>query len=106
MNHEDFIKLLRTQLKSVYEMSRDGKPDVKQKHRVEGLLQAGMLLGVFSKEFSEAMIEEIHQDVFGMSVQARRDSNIALEVLKETDPDSYYDTPTFERKLIRQGKKP
>jgi hypothetical protein len=98
MDREDFIGYCSEQLKHLFSSTKNGKPDIRLKHRTEGLMQAGELLGAISRKESSELIEKIHYDVFGESTADRAKRKKLLTELKKSSPDEYFEIPAIERR--------
>lgn len=98
MDREDFVEYCSEQLKRVFSSTKNGKPDIKLKHRTEGLMQAGELLGVITREESSELIERMHYDVFCESISDRAKRKKLLTELKHSSPDEYFEIPAIERR--------
>lgn len=98
MDKTTFIEQCRQQLSAVYTNSKIGRPDDAMKHRTEGFIHAGQVLGVISRKEAGDIIESTHLDVFGESVEQRRGRKASYERLKTDAPDEYYEIPAIERR--------
>ena len=58
MEKKAFIEYCAQQLNQVFTATKQGKPDLKLKHQTEGLLRAGELLDIVSREQAAALIEK------------------------------------------------
>ena len=97
MNKNKFILEIELRLKKIFMASRDGfKVSLSEKHRNEGFLQAGVFMGFISNEELYEKMNNIHVDVFGISIEEK----IKEDKLKwkEGGVDySLYDIPVFIR---------
>jgi hypothetical protein len=98
MEKEAFVQYCAQQLNQVFNATKKGKPDSKLKHRCEGLMLAGELLGVISRAESSELIEKQHFEVFGESCLQRAKRKKTLQELKKTSPDEYFEIPAIERR--------
>lgn len=98
MNREEYIEYCRQELVTSFKNTHSGKRDDKQKHRTEGLLQAARLLGVIDSDDVNQLIEDEHFNVFGETVQERKERKKSLAELKEVSPDDYFSIPAIERR--------
>ncbi len=98
MNEKQLIEHWRKDLRVILQLTKDGKPDDKKKHRAEGFLYAIRMAGLISSDEATRIIEEVHYQVFGESVEQRKERKDALRILKAEDPDAYFAIPTIERK--------
>ena len=62
------------------------------------MFQAARLLGVMTSAEIKETYEQVHQDVFGESIEARRARKSLLSKMKTESPDDYFDIPAIERK--------
>lgn len=91
-----FVADLQKQLQEIYEnLKIQGHMPSQQKSRAEGYMLAGLRFGLVDKSALEMLMEEVHQGVFGMSIQERRLMEIKGEQF-EVDW-SYYDKPITQR---------
>lgn len=97
MDKAHFLQHARQELLQVFENSKQYQKDNRQKHRIEGFLYAGQLLGVVTAVEAKALMEEAHFQVFGETTEQRaeRKANL-LEALQRGD-DAYIDIPSYER---------
>lgn len=93
-----FIEACTTQLVNLYTASKEGKNVDADKYRVQGFMHAGELLGVISKKQGQALIADLHFQVFGETIDERARRKNKLEALKESDPDAYIEIPAIERR--------
>ena len=71
-----------------YERTRD---------KLDGFMQAGIVIGVASKQELQDVIDKEHMDKFGITIKQRR-AELKLEN-KESEIDwDIYDTPTIHRR--------
>ncbi|MEP1383487.1 MAG: hypothetical protein ABJJ44_02815 [Paraglaciecola sp.] len=98
MDKIEFVAFCESQLKRVFNLTKQGKPDTKQKHRVEGVLLAGEMLGVIDRLESSELMEKAHLEVFGETLAARTERKQAHAKLKALSPDDYFDIPAIERR--------
>ena len=102
MNNEEettkFLEACTTQLVNLYNASKEGKNVDADKYRVQGFMNAGELLGVISKGEGQALIADLHLQVFGETIDERAKRKSKLEALKASDPDAYIEIPAIERR--------
>ena len=98
LNKVDFLRACHEQLVRVYSKAQAGTPDDRLKHRAEGFIHAGQVIGLITAEEALAIIESTHRDVFGETVQQRRARKASLAELKQHSPDVYYEIPAIERR--------
>ena len=95
---QQFIDFCESQLTEVFELVKQGKPDAKLKHRTEGLLLAGEMLGTLNSVQASELMEKAHLKVFKETLQERTARKKSLAELKTKSPDDYYDIPAIERR--------
>ena len=93
-----FINACTEQLISLYTASKDGKNVDADKYRAQGFMRAGELMGLISKEQGQALIADLHFQVFGETIDERTTRKRKLNALKESDPDAYIEIPAIERR--------
>lgn len=98
MDKQAFIQYCAEQVKAVFIAAKKGKTDDKLKHRSEGFLLAGELLGVVTKSEAFELIEQEHIAVFGETSAQRAERKHDLQALKQKSPDAYFDIPAIERR--------
>jgi hypothetical protein len=98
MDKQAFTKYCADQLNAVFIAAKKGKTDDKLKHRSEGLLLAGELLGVITKSEASELIEQEHIAVFGETSAQRAERKNSLQAIKNKSPDAYFDIPAIERR--------
>ena len=98
MDKQAFTTYCADQLRAVFIAAKKGKTDDKLKHRSEGLLLAGELLGVITKSEASELIEREHITVFGETTAQRAERKNGLQALKRKSPDAYFDIPAIERR--------
>ncbi|WP_289029660.1 hypothetical protein [uncultured Paraglaciecola sp.] len=98
MDKIEFVAFCESQLKQVFNLTKQGKPDTKQKHRVEGVLLAGEMLGVLDRVECSELMEKAHLEVFGETLAVRTERKQSQAKLKALSPDDYFDIPAIERR--------
>ncbi|MGS2719597.1 hypothetical protein [Paraglaciecola aestuariivivens] len=98
LSHQAFIEYCQVQLQQVFQATKQGAPDLKAKHQVQGLLRAAELLGVITREQATALIEQQHFVVFGQSVQDREQRKRTLAAVKGFSASEFFDIPAIERR--------
>jgi len=70
---KQFLMKLEAQIFETMNVAKAGaKISDADKYRCEGFMQAGVELGIVTDEEIQALIKEVHKDVFGESIVARR----------------------------------
>lgn len=99
MDKQAFITLCQSQLIMVYQLTKAGKPDDKMKHRVEGFMYAGQVMGLLSEQECQQLLEDTHVQVFGQTIDQRQARKDSLEKLKRENPKAYFAIPAIERQV-------
>lgn len=97
MNKLEFVEYCKLQLQQDFFSTKNGKPDNVLKHRTEGLMLAGEMLGAISRTEASELIEQVHCDIFGESISERAVRKKSLQQPKELSPDEYFEIPAIER---------
>ena len=96
-SREDYLGEVETRLARMFRASKDGhKASPVERHRLEGFIQAGSFLGLASKSELQSLMERVHLDVFGKSIEERQSDQSALWN-SETKDYSEYEAPAYER---------
>ena len=98
MNTDKYFDSLKKKLRGIFLMIKNGHevpPD--EKKYVEGFMHASVDLGIATRSELEELMEEINQDVFGMSVDERR----KVYRNRTLSTNTAFDTPTWQRKGIK-----
>lgn len=97
MDKATFLSEIESRLTRIFKASKEGYQSLDtERHRLEGFINAGVFLGLTSNVEIKAMMEQVHQKVFGQSIKERREKKPGVWSDESTDYD-YYDIPTFER---------
>jgi hypothetical protein len=97
MNKQDFSANCHQQLVLVFEKAKAHQKDDKQKHRTEGFIQAGKMLGMISHEEAKEFMERAHFDVFGESIETRKSRKASLKEAVARGDDDFINIPAYER---------
>ncbi|AQA18354.1 hypothetical protein BST95_09030 [Halioglobus japonicus] len=94
----EYLDEVESRLRKLFKASKDGyKASPQQRHRLEGFIQAGTFIGIASGQEMETLMDMVHQEVFGMTIQER--NNVTSEAwASETIDYSEYEAPTYDRK--------
>lgn len=66
MNQRQYVAEVRRQLVNFYRQKRDGySVSDEQRGRIEGFMQAGVSLGIFSERQRDQLIDNVYEQVFG-----------------------------------------
>ncbi|WP_438865624.1 hypothetical protein [Neptunicella sp.] len=94
---DQFIQMCFEQLVEVFDLSQRRQPDDKKKYRTEGLIQAGRVLGVLSEVEAKSLMEKAHLQVFGQTIQQRKQRKTSLKSAIEMGDDEYINIPSILR---------
>ena len=97
MEKKAFIEYCAQQLNQVFTATKQGKPNLKLKHQTEGLLRAGELLDIISREQAAVLIEKTHVDVFGVTPLERAERKKSLQDIKDFSSNDFFDIPAIQR---------
>jgi hypothetical protein len=97
MQKDQFLDEVRHHLHLIFlGIAEQHRPEPLEKARLEGFMRAGVFLGVTSNTELQALMEEIHFEVFGETIAER-----ALQRKGHPGPDQIdygqYDSPAIER---------
>ena len=96
-NAADFLKEAEKRLRRMYRgISAGAEGSETERATLSGFIQAGIFLKLVTTEEANAIVERIHLDVFGKTVEERKREKGLRWV--DGQPDySRYDTPTHMR---------
>ena len=96
--HGLFLINLRQQFADIFLVSKAGKDNSEQRLRAQGFIHAGELLEICGRQEVQQLMEQVHLEVFGVSIAERKPSEQARrqQALKLGDYD-YFDEPAFNR---------
>ena len=97
MNKQQYLQNCYQQLVQVFELATQHKKDDKQKFRTEGFMHAGKALGVISHDDAVAVMEQAHFDVFGETIDDRRNRKATLKEAIKRGDDDFINIPAYER---------
>jgi hypothetical protein len=104
MDREDYINEVAARLSRMFRASKEGfKPPAADRHRLEGFMQAGVFLGLARHSELNALMNEIHTEVFGKSIEERRRES-ADSWPSEMIDYTAYEQPTYARKASRSER--
>ncbi|MDP5137200.1 hypothetical protein ORJ04_14695, partial [Rheinheimera baltica] len=75
MNFEQrelFLITLKQQFIDIFTTSKAGKDNTELRLRTQGFIHAGELLELCSRAEVQQLMEQVHQDVFGVSIAERK----------------------------------
>jgi hypothetical protein len=97
MNNQEYSAYCYSQLVQVFTNTHKGQPDDKLKYRTEGLLQAGKLLGFFSRADAAELMNKAHIEVFGQTIEGRKNHKENLKKSLINDDSDFFNIPAYER---------
>jgi hypothetical protein len=71
LDKQIFMQQVKNQFLHIFQKSKASQPVTVEKHRAEGFLYAGELLGLTDKTELQQLMEQAHLDVFGYPLQDR-----------------------------------
>jgi hypothetical protein len=98
MNNEEYSAYCYSQLLKVFTKTHKGQKDDKLKYRTEGLLQAGKLLGLFSRIDSATLMDKAHLEVFGQTIDERKNYKENVKKALVDDNSEFFNIPAYERR--------
>jgi len=97
MDKQDFLTSCYQQLLAIFEKAKNYQKDDKQKHRTEGYIQAGKVMGLITNDEVQAIMDKAHFEVFVETIESRKSRKASLKEAIERGDDSYIDIPAYER---------
>lgn len=95
-----YLSELAAQFKQIFTLSKAGNDNSIERYRAQGFIQAGELLQLCSRDDVQHIMQQMHQDVFGCSVEQRSNNNASKaqrqQALSAGDYD-YFDEPAINR---------
>lgn len=92
-----YIHEVEKRLRRMFRASRDGhKAAPAERHRLEGFMQAGTFVGLAASDELKSLMNQVHIDVFGKTIQDRK-SELSTPQVPENIDYSQYEQPTYER---------
>lgn len=95
---ELFLIILKQQFTDIFNTSKAGKDTAELRFRAQGFIHAGELLQISSRQEVQQLMEQTHINVFGVSIEERKPTEIARrqQALKLDDYD-YFDEPDWTK---------
>ena len=95
---ELFLINLKQQFTDIFQASKAGKDNTELRLRAQGFIHAGELLELCSRTEVQQLMEDVHQDVFGVSIAERKPKQQTRrqQALQLGEYD-YFDEPAFNR---------
>ncbi len=97
MDKQDFIASCHQQLVIIFEKAKLHQKDDTQKHRTEGFIQAGKVMGLMSNDEALELMERAHFHVFGESIESRKSRKVSLKEAVARGDDDFVNIPAYER---------
>lgn len=90
-------------LMSIYRQAAAGiEPNAKERDLFNGYMDAGLVTGLVTKDELQALIDQRHQSMFGMTIAERRRLQKKPPGLDfDAEDYAFYEVPTWMRKGIR-----
>ncbi|MAD75113.1 MAG: hypothetical protein CML20_10040 [Rheinheimera sp.] len=95
---ELFLITLKQQFSDIFLASKAGKDTAELRFRAQGFIHAGELLEICSRHEVQQLMEQVHLEVFGVTIAEHKPSEQARrqQALKLGDYD-YFDEPALNR---------
>ena len=98
MNKENYLNEVEKRLYRIFSASKEGyKSTPVERHRLEGFMHAGVFMGLVSNAELAKIMEDIHVQIFGKTIQQRK-TEVASRWQEEIIDYGRYEQPAFERK--------
>ena len=98
MNNKEYSVYCYGQLLEVFTNTNKGQKDDKLQFRTEGLLQAGKLLGLFSREDAAVLMDKAHFEVFSQTIEGRKNYKENVKKALVDDNSDFFNIPAYERR--------
>ena len=98
MNSKEYSVYCYGQLLEVFTNTHKGQKDDKLQYRTEGLLQAGKLLGLFSRADAADLMDKAHFEVFGQTIEGRKNYKENVKKALVDDNSDFFNIPAYERR--------
>lgn len=96
-NREEYLQEVESRLIRMFRASRDGhKAAPEERHRLEGFMQAGTFFGLSTSDELKSLMDQVHVDIFGKTIQERQSEQAAPKIPESIDY-SGYEQPAYER---------
>ena len=88
---------VEARLRRLFSASKSGyRAPAVDRHRLEGFMQAGVFMGLCNNQELSALMEELHQAIFGKGIRERQ-QEAPLDWHYERMDYSAFDEPAFSR---------
>lgn len=98
MDKNAFVTEVERRFRLRFRASKDGyKTSDSERHHLEGFIEAGIFLDLTTREAMQALMESVHLEVFGITLQERQvapQQNWPQEAIDY----SRFDTPPSQRR--------
>ena len=96
-NKGKYLQEVKNRLMRMFQASKDGhKAGSVERHRLEGFMQAGAFFGLAASGELESLMNRVHVDVFGKTIQDRKSGQSTPQIPESIDY-SQYEQPAYER---------
>ncbi|MRI31582.1 hypothetical protein EOPP23_01065 [Endozoicomonas sp. OPT23] len=97
MNKDVYIREIEKRLRLMFRSSKEGsKTSDIERHRLEGFMSAAVFIGYANNKELSKLMNDIHIEVFGKSIEAKKAEQKAIWKNSAIDY-SQYEIPTVER---------
>ena len=93
-----FMQQAKNQFLQIFQKSKASQPVTVEKHRAEGFLYAGELLGLTDKNELQQLMEQAHLEVFGYALSERLDYQQQRKAALADEQFQYFDEPAISRR--------
>lgn len=97
MDKEKYLEQIEHRLRLIFQASKEGYKNPAEKHRIEGFMQAGVIVKLVTNAELNTLMEDVHLTVFGKTIKQRKEER-STHFDDEVIDYSGYEQPTFERK--------
>lgn len=101
MNKELYIQECYRQLIAHFELVKKKKVDEAMKHRVQGFINAGEFLGLFTRDEAIKVIDDAHFKIFGITKEQRKAHKENVKSAIKNYDDNFFNIPAIERRVGR-----
>ena len=98
MDKQIFMQQAKNQFLQIFQKSKASQPVTVEKHRAEGFLYAGELLGLTDKAELQQLMAEAHLEVFGYALSERLDYQQQRKTALADGQFDYFDEPAISRR--------
>ena len=97
MDKNKFVAEVEKKLTTMFRSRKEGFPTPPEdRHRLEGFIQAGIFMGLATKDELQSLMEQIYMEIFGKSIKERQTEALKLWPAEGRDY-SRYEQPSYER---------